>query len=183
MNEYKMKVAGHIQAEEAEDTADFASLRRRKLSNKDFCVPTSSCVFSSNGATLGDGKCDAGENTAGCCYGNGDCLKSYGGCTISVESCPITAHFLLDDGTCDNFNPYNTLACCWDGGDCRSPKQNFILGMTVGCTIFGLILVACFFSRIQKRRIQEAAAPAFMEIERLSLRRQFIFDHIVHKVS
>jgi hypothetical protein len=186
MNEHKMKVAGLIEVGADSTAGDFFPLLRskRKLLNEASCVPSnSSCVFS-NGGALGDGICDAGENTAECCYGDGDCLrKSYGGCTISAESCPISARAILDDGTCDNFEPYNTLACCWDGGDCRSPKQNFILGIAVGCTIFGLILVACFFSRMQRRRAQEAAAPAFTESERLSLRRQFIFDHIDHKVS
>lgn len=42
-------------------------------------------------------------------------------CIIDASRCNVYYPFLLGDGFCDEFTPYNTKDCCWDKGDCDIP--------------------------------------------------------------
>lgn len=69
---------------------------------------------------LGDGKCDAALNTAGCHFDNKDCTEfnhKYPNCTVEYP-------YLIGDGICHG-RSYNKKECGYDGGDCTDFNKYF----------------------------------------------------------
>jgi len=164
------------------------------------CEISDACNSSLTDPFLGNDICNDYDpyNTEECCWDGGDCVKVFGDCNATHETCAGDIS-LLGDGYCDANNKndwytgYNTEGCCWDGGDCSRPKPEGLEG--VGTFVFvalSFTLCTLFRAKLHSNRRNAAATNAGPTprpvVEQASLsaaedRRQLILMSIIHKVN